>query len=77
MDGKVCYVSAILGVCQGKVGACRIETLSPYEIGSPERLPCAVANGQHPHRLPLFIEFIDDAIDVRLLAVEQLPQLAL
>ena len=53
------------------------EGLSLYEIRPLERSPCAVANCDHPYLLPMFIEFIDDAVDVGFLAVEQVPQLSL
>ena len=34
----------------------------------------AMANREHPHRWPPFIDLINDPTDVRLLAVEQVPQ---
>ena len=54
-----------------------VEALDLHEIGRLELPPSAVAHGEHPHCLPTFIEFIDDTIDIRLLAVEQVPQLSL
>jgi hypothetical protein len=51
------------------------EAVSLYEIGGLELPPCTVADVEHQHRLPLFFDFIDDPVDVRLLAVEQVPQL--
>src|SRR5580692_10377673 len=36
--------------------------------------PCAVTNREYPDGLPTLINFINDAINVRLLAVEQMPQ---
>jgi hypothetical protein len=47
-----------------------------HEIGGLELPPCTVADREHPHRLPLFIDFIENPVDVRLLAVEQVPQLS-
>jgi hypothetical protein len=32
---------------------------------------------EHPHRLPPFIDFIDNPIDVRFLAVKQVSQFSL
>jgi hypothetical protein len=34
-----------------------------------------MANRGHPHRLPLFFDFINNPIDVSFLAVKQMPQL--
>ena len=59
--------------------------LSNLRVGRVHRLhqfrrfdlaPCAVANGKHPHGLQLLIDFIDDPINVRLLAVKQVPPLS-
>jgi len=36
-----------------------------------------MANREHPHCWPPFIDLINDPIDVRLLAVKQVPQLSL
>ena len=47
------------------------------EIGRMDLPPCAMANGKHPHRLPLFFYFIDNPINVRLLTVKQMPQFSL
>ena len=43
------------------------------EIGRLNLSSCAVANGEHQHRLAAFIDFINDPIDVRLLAIKQVP----
>ena len=51
-----------------------VEALDLHEIGRLQVPPSAVADGEQPHGLPTFIEFIDDTVDIRLLAVEQLPQ---
>jgi hypothetical protein len=47
------------------------------EIGPSDLPPCAMANGKHPHRLPLFVHFIDNPINVRLLTVKQMPHFSL
>ena len=59
----------------GAVDATRAFSL--HEIGGLELPPGAVANREYPHCLPTFVEFIDDTVDVRLFAVEQVPQLSL
>lgn len=41
-----------------------------YEIGRLELPPRAMANREHPHRLPPFVDFIDDPVDVGLVAVK-------
>ena len=43
------------------------------EIGRHELSPCAVADGEHQHGLPAFIDLINDPIDVRFLAIKQVP----
>ena len=46
----------------------------PTDIGRVELPPCAVMKREHPDRLSTLINFIDDPINVRLFAVEQVPQ---
>jgi hypothetical protein len=49
----------------------------PTDIGRVELPPCAVMKREHPDRLSTLINFIDDPINVRLFAVEQVPQFSL
>jgi hypothetical protein len=51
--------------------------LNLHEIGWLELSPCAVADREYPNRLPPFIDFVYDPINVRLLAVKQVAQLSL
>ena len=55
---------------------CQDDAVTSQEIGSLESPPCSVADGQNPNCTPLFINLIDDPIDVGLLAVRQMPQLS-
>jgi hypothetical protein len=48
-----------------------------HQIGRFNLPSFAVADVDYPHYLPLFFDFIDHPINVRLLAVKQLPQLSL
>ena len=41
------------------------------EIGRRELPPRAMTNREHPDRLPPLIDFINDSINVRLMAVKQ------
>jgi len=54
----------------------RDDTGALYEIGPLKSSSCNMADGQHPNCTPLFINLIDDPIDVGLLAVRQMPQLS-
>jgi hypothetical protein len=40
------------------------------EIGRLDLPPCAMVNGKHPHRFPLFVYFVDNPINVRLLTLK-------
>lgn len=40
----------------------RVDVQGLSEIGRLGLSPCSMANRQYPHRLPLFIDFIDDSI---------------
>jgi hypothetical protein len=51
--------------------------LALFEVGRFNLPPGAVSDVDHPHRLPPFIYFINDPIDMRLIAVKQVPQLPL
>src|SRR5215469_10969389 len=53
---------------------CQDDAITSLEIGPFESSPCSVPNGQNPNCTPLFINLLDDAIDVRFLAVKQMPQ---
>ena len=45
------------------------------EFGPFEFFPCGVPDVEHPHCFPPFSYFIDDSIDMRLIAVKQVTQL--
>jgi hypothetical protein len=48
-----------------------------FEVGRFNLPPGAVSDVEHPHRFSPFICFINDAIDMRLIAVKQVTQLPL
>ena len=49
--------------------------LALFEVGRFNLPPGAVSDVEHAHRLPPFIYFINDPIDMRLIAVKQVPQI--
>jgi hypothetical protein len=50
---------------------------SLFEVARSDLPPGAVSDVEHPHRLPPFFCFINDPIDMRFIAVKQVPQLPL